>query len=155
MKYTLGKFSQDINSIKVALKEQPTFDQILTPMRGGLIPATFLSYELDVPMAICNYQPHDGKNNNIEYLNVDPAATSILIVDDICDSGGTFTFLEGELRRLYPHLEYYCFMSLLVRDDANQPTTAPDNTYAARVVKGHKWVEFFWEKINRKDLSRK
>lgn len=66
-------------------------DYIIGLTRGGLIPATMLSHLLDVPMIAIQYSSVDGAGDNKNHDNELPdiKGKSLLIVDDIADSGKT------------------------------------------------------------------
>lgn len=81
---------------------QPHFIVGLT--RGGLIPAVTISHVMDIPMIAVNYSSVHGRGDNRNHQNSLPAIVgepvtsglgklpelpTLLIVDDICDSGKT------------------------------------------------------------------
>jgi len=85
------------------LKENVKVDYILGLTRGGLVPAVIMSHMLEIPMIPVSYSSVIGKgeykgyaNNNLPTITAPIASgtgmidyPSLLIVDDICDSGHT------------------------------------------------------------------
>lgn len=61
--------------------------------RGGLVPAVILSHMLDVPLITFSYSSKAGKGDDKNHDNQLPTLENfegtLLIVDDICDSGQT------------------------------------------------------------------
>lgn len=85
-------------------------DVIVGISRGGLIPGVMMSHKLNVPFkpvhASTRDFPHWGN-----YLPM-PKDKSILIVDDICDSGETFEKLSNYIKENINHECDVRFMSL-------------------------------------------
>ena len=63
---------------KIKLYEK-RFDCVYGVPRGGLIPAVYISYQLNIPLKT--------------YLNLNE---NVLIVDDICDTGKTFSNIKKD-----------------------------------------------------------
>jgi xanthine phosphoribosyltransferase len=107
--------------------------------RGGLIPATMLSHNLNVPMVNISATSYMGRvkmetvkldiNENVLRAAL-KAGSKALIVDDIIDSGDTFR----ELHSTFPDAKY---ASLVTK----RHTTA---FHYIRVPK-EVWVKFPWE----------
>jgi xanthine phosphoribosyltransferase len=62
----------------------PGFLGIVPVARGGLVPATIISYKLDLPIIDLTYVEHRPIK----------ASYGILVVDDVCDTGKTFVRLR-------------------------------------------------------------
>lgn len=82
MYFTNEKFEAAINDLLISMLStgyKPTV--ILGIQRGGLVAATYLSHRLNVPMQVLDLEvPFQRKN--LDY-------SSVLLVDDICDTGET------------------------------------------------------------------
>jgi hypoxanthine phosphoribosyltransferase len=69
------------------------FDQVVGLSRGGLIPGVIVSHMLEVPFTPISYSSAAGAGDNKDHTNVwslpDVEGTTILVVDDICDTGLT------------------------------------------------------------------
>jgi xanthine phosphoribosyltransferase len=97
------------------------FSEIVAVSRGGLCPATMLSYELGKPIQLVDLPPLWSSDRS-----------DILVVDDICDTGETFK----ELRQVFPHALY---LSLFVK-----PKGKPLCDYWEHFVTQDTWVVFPW-----------
>lgn len=75
------------------------FDSIVGVSRGGLVPANELSHMLEIPLMPIAYSSKSGHGDNRDHSNTIPEFRNqtLLIVDDICDSGYTL----AELADLY------------------------------------------------------
>lgn len=83
--------------------EDKQFDLIIGLSRGGLVPAVFLSHRFNVPMVVADISHElsvgDNKDSHANILPVIPDnVKSILIVDDIIDSGNTIIALITNLK---------------------------------------------------------
>lgn len=83
------------------------YDAIIGLSRGGLVPAVCLSNIMDIPLIPVQYSSKRGAGNDKNHANVVPIMSDItgkqsqhtlLIVDDICDTGYTLKEVCGELR---------------------------------------------------------
>lgn len=76
-------------------------DVILGLSRGGLIPAVILSHLFDdVPLEVASFSSSKGsgdkRKNKLKTPNL-PKKSTILVVDEICDSGHTLNDLHQHL----------------------------------------------------------
>ncbi|NBP02353.1 MAG: hypothetical protein EBU90_20000 [Proteobacteria bacterium] len=124
-------------------------DLIIGVGRGGLIPATYISYELDVPMTcmiVKSYDKHKQTYNCevFQHPRVPREAKNVLVVDDINDTGCTFSFIKNY------------FDQTAGFDDAAKPNLQflsifgkPHTTFESIVgewVSNDEWVIFPWDK---------
>jgi len=75
--------------------------------RGGLIPATIISYELDVPLLSYSISSYDDTTKTDEFkinqfvhftdLKSKDTDPHVLVVDDICDTGDTMGHVTNKL----------------------------------------------------------
>lgn len=76
---------------------------VLGVARGGLLPAVILSHMLEVPMKTASYSSKKGKGDDKNHDNLLPAVDtldgSVLIVDDICDSGQTLSEIVAHFQK--------------------------------------------------------
>jgi len=100
------------------------FKYIFGLQRGGLIPAVMLSHKLGIPMT---------RNEN---------SPNVLIVDDICDSGETFT----EFYSHYPNSKFACLHY--------KPHTSNfiPNFIAVSFPFDH-WIVYPWEREDSKTIQ--
>lgn len=118
------------------------FDAILGVSRGGLIPATILSHKLNIPLIPITYSSVVGRGDDKNHPNVLPTVDykSILIVDDICDSGYTLKELVdhyiNENTAVYTAVTHFKLL--------DNPVIIP-NFYWLTVLEDNGWVHFPWE----------
>ena len=96
---------------------------IVPVIRGGLPPATIMSYYTKIPILTC-INP-----NHIEYNEA-----RVLIVDDVCDSGATFA-------RIGPHWPHAYFAALYGKPDGVRRVPCD---FIAEHVPQDCWLEFPW-----------
>ena len=90
------------------------FDCIVGIARGGSVPATMLSYQLEIPevrhIQLSSYTEQQRgnvwmdelDNNIIQHIKL--SYSHVLVVDDLSDSGQSFDFLTTKLRHYdIPH----------------------------------------------------
>mgnify|MGYP003626291854 CR=1 FL=1 len=73
--------------------------------RGGLIPATIMSYVLDKPLLATGVSSYEGDRKTKKLLTYQPlnikelkeVNAHVLIVDDICDTGDTMVHVTNKL----------------------------------------------------------
>ena len=79
-----------------------TPDIIVGIARGGLVPATMLSHYLEKPLMVINYSLRDNKVTQASEVNdmtrKIKEGLSVLLVDDICDSGDTLRKVADEVK---------------------------------------------------------
>ncbi len=121
------------------------FTYVLGIARGGLIPATIISYELDKPLLTCGISSYNNKKKNelsynSEYLNLTnfkKNSNSYFIVDDICDTGETIQWLSNRLTLGGVKHTKVCVFT--------KPKHTKYLDHYASVVPDDKWIVFPWE----------
>ena len=108
------------------------FTNVLGIARGGLIPATVISYELDIPLLTCGVSSYNDKEKN--ELNV---TQDIKIVDDICDTGETVQWLSKRLTLGGVRHTKVCVFT--------KPKHTKYLDHYASVIPDNKWIVFPWE----------
>ena len=71
-------------------------DAIVAPVRGGLMFGVIASHKLNVPLVTVNYSSKSGAGDDKNHDNVIPDLSrfkTVLLVDDIIDSGNTMVEL--------------------------------------------------------------
>jgi len=117
------------------------FNVVIGLVRGGLIPGVYLSHELDVPMI--SFDPHllhsNGDPREPINLPISPSIIkTVLIVDDISDTGKTLT----KCTKFFDNRGFKVFtMSVFI----NETTTTFIPNYAVKDSE-KKWVVFPYEK---------
>lgn len=141
---TWQEFEEKTIELAEVIKKDPAhkgFKYILALTRGGLIPAYFIARELGLKKikTLCLRSYGDTREQEeIEHLPVDGFDEKIhnvedwLVIDDICDTGKTLTFVEAK----YPGIKSACVYKKHHRDC----------TYSAKQVPNELWLNFPWEK---------
>ncbi len=126
------------------------FDSVIALGRGGLIPGAALSYKLgilDLQNLGISTREDDGKFiDTLVYQKpekIDNKA-KILIVDDINDSGKTFTTVKSILQSQYNiDIKNVYFASLIKRNGTEFEDL---NTISGNTVYSTSWLQFPWDK---------
>lgn len=108
-------------------------DEVMGLSRGGLIPGVMISHYLNVPFIPVKF-PMFGDTLTSQTL---------LIVDDINDTGKTFTELESYLSSRYPNQKrIYC--SLI----SNEASSFTVDFYSMEInkVEDPSWIVYPWER---------
>lgn len=131
------------NLIRILREKDVKFDKILAVTRGGLFPAGIVARELGILMidtvGVSSYHSTSGngdqsvseikllKKHSLEFEQ------SVLVIDDLTDTGGTMNFL----RPLLPNAH---FAALFVKPKGENSV----DTYSRQVAQ-NTWVRFPWD----------
>lgn len=135
-----------------ALKIGAGIDWVIGLTRGGLVPGVLFSHIWDVPMMPVNYSAQDGRGDNKNHNNhlpvvqgpllsgegVAPELPSVLVIDDICDTGKTLYEVVLHYQRA-GHIVWTA--ALYFKEGA---VIQPDFTWQT-IPKDAPWVCFPWE----------
>lgn len=112
--------------------------------RGGLMPGVILSNLLNVPMKTVQYSSKHGAGDNKNHENILPEMdeNSILLVDDICDSGRTL----HEVSKVYQNRGHLVHSAVIYFKDLKEKTLHRPDVWAVKISKNFGWVTFDWEK---------
>jgi len=133
LKILISKIDQDFDA-------RP-FDAILGIARGGLSMAQMLGeyYDLREVYAInaIGYE-NTQKKDSVEVFNVPDlkSANTVLVVDDIVDSGDTLVEVLNVLKKKYPKVTFLTATLFYKTTACIKPTWY--------VKEPKEWVEFFW-----------
>jgi len=126
------------------------FDSIIALGRGGLIPGAALSYKLgilDLHNLGISTREDDGKYiDTLVYQNPESINTKskILVVDDINDSGRTFTSVKSILQSEYDIDDNNIYFASLIK--RNSTEFKDSNTISGNTVYTTSWLQFPWDK---------
>jgi len=94
MFYSQELFNQGIESLSKQITDSGIkYNYIVGINRGGLIPATVLSYKLGIPLKVITVQTYDDKVIEVNVPRHYVVTYNCLVVDDIIDSGRTLNVL--------------------------------------------------------------
>ncbi len=135
---------------------QWNFDRILGVSRGGLLPAMIVSHMLKLPMTPISYSSKHGRGDNRNHANELPIVdgSTLLLIDDICDSGETLR----EVRQHYLREGHAVYTFALYYKHFTPPTFTPDFKWRT-IPPDAGWVIFPyevegpWNTINDEDLN--
>tara|TARA_R100001082_G_C4340924_1_gene150100 strand:+ start:335 stop:787 length:453 start_codon:yes stop_codon:yes gene_type:complete len=129
------------------VQDKGKITHIIGLARGGLIPATVISYELDRPLlsyAISSYKGtkktenlHITQSINFYELYENNNNLHVLVVDDICDTGDTMEHLTTKLALSNIPYTTACICT-------KKKHTKWLDHYGV-VVPDNKWIVFPWE----------
>ena len=137
--YPYIEFRNDLKSLTQKIDQ--SFDAILGIARGGLSMAQLLGeyYDIREVYAINTIGYDDSKkNDSVEVFNIPDlkSASTVLIVDDIVDSGDTLIEVLETLNTKYPNVTFRT-ASLFYKKTAKITPT-----WYVKEPKG--WIDFFW-----------
>ena len=117
---------------------------ILSINRGGCVPGVYLSHSIKTPHKVIDIQLRDS--NNIPNLDVLKYSINryktILIIDDINDTGATFNFIKKNIIDNTKEVRYAALVDNISSDFKVD--------YKGKVIDKSKipsWIVFPWEKI--------
>jgi len=136
------KVKEDIENINSEINQvnwKP--DIILSINRGGCVPGVFLSHIRDLDHEVLSFKNHNNKNDDIinKIINND---LSILIIDDINDTGNTLSEIKKKLK---DHIKNIKFAVLI----NNKSSSFKVDYYGSEIDKkiDNSWIVFPWENI--------
>ena len=112
------------------------YDVILGVTNGGIIPARLMALQLDIHHI--QFIPVRNKNLHTEEMPQLDTDKKYLVVDEIYDTGETFTKVHSAMRN------FDCDYAYLMRRfiDTNDNETA----FIGKILNHNKWIVFPWER---------
>lgn len=125
--------------VEQILDDGRKIDCVMGLVRGGLVPATIISHILQVPMVTATFSSRNGEGGG-QHNHILPILPfyygSILIVDDICDSGNT-------LAEISFHYRNWATLTAAVYSKEND--TFEPNFCAFSIDANAPYIKFPWE----------
>lgn len=131
------------------LRDPSESTEVLAIARGGLIPATYVAYQLGCPVNVMYLRsyPKPGEQKKVEAYGVIPFRTRpmpkrILVVDDIQDTGNSFDFVRSFFKENYGDMDgsklelVYCVVVYREREGMREP-----DIYGSKTAR-EDWVHF-------------
>lgn len=131
-----SEFHHDSRALALSLSRFGPFDRIIAITRGGLVPAAIIAWELDIRLidTICirSYQDHQqGKAEILKKVAED--SKSVLVIDDLVDTGATATLVREMLPKAHIAAVYA------------KPAGKPLVDSFVKEVTQDTWIVFPWE----------
>ena len=142
-KFSFDEIDMLARTMSKRAKQHGGFTHIVGIARGGLFPATIISYALDVPLLTCNVSSYNGKEKNELKVQSDlklseiPKDSKLLVVDDICDTGETINWISNRLTLAGIDYEVACIFT--------KQKHVGKVRFFGSVVPDDKWIVFPWE----------
>ena len=144
--YSWQDFDYDIRILINQINESLWIpDYIVGVKRGGLIPAIKLSHYFNKPLIMMSCQLRDSTDNEVRLYEVEEIheTKNILIVDDICDSGLTFTKIIREFHVKGHNSVRTCSLFY----NTEQSFVVDYNSRSLDRSQDKQWIVFPWENI--------
>jgi len=140
--YGYDKF---VRNVRETIQEVKSFEAeaIVAVARGGLMLSHALAEGLNIrEVQSIRTELYDGSQKR-EELTLFSACNlkgkkRVLVVDDISDSGVTFSRVMTHLEEKFPDIEFYSVTLFYKKTSEYEP-----NYW---IHEAHNWIEFFWEK---------
>lgn len=116
-------------------------DSVVAIARGGLIPGVYISHLFDLPLFVIDVKSYTDDNKQGELiwnteLQIDKCGKTVLVIDDICDTGVTFQAIDEYLKA--NGIEGY-FGAVVKKKHSTF------DCEFLELVDNNKWVQFQWE----------
>ena len=118
-------------------------DLILSINRGGCVPGVFLSHKMGIRHEVYSFDYNrDSKIDNL-YNKIVSNHTSVLIIDDINDTGNTLSQISEMFKE---HLSKLKFAVLI----NNKSSSFKVDYYSEKIDKSidNSWIVFPWESLD-------
>lgn len=124
------------------------FDYIVAVGRGGYIPGVILSHYLKLPLLTVLHQTRDTTTKSYQDTRWDVEedinnGKTVLLLDDINDSGKTFLDLLNEWNYNEESRGELITAALLQRYNTASPASL-----IGRKIRDDRWIVFPWENVN-------
>ena len=117
-------------------------DIILSVNRGGCVPGVFLSHMRDLDHEVLSFKNNIDINNDT-INNIMSNHLSILIIDDINDSGNTLADIKKKFNRFIKNIKFAVLIN-------NKSSLFEVDYYGSEIDKNidNSWIVFPWENID-------
>lgn len=127
-------------------------DFVIGVGRGGLVPAVYISHQLELPMLSIDHSskvPGFADELLAKVAGMTAEGKRMLFVDDINDSGGTIDYIRGQLAESECDSTNLRFAVVI----NNQSSKVEVDLWADMIdrTKDKRWFVFPWESVGTKD----
>lgn len=119
------------------------FTHVIGIARGGMIPATIISYMLDARLLAYGVKSYENKKQGLLTIDQDIDFDSLdensrlLVIDDVCDTGKTFEHIQEKIGNRFHTVRYASlFAKKATKDKVDHYSVLVDNST---------WIIFPWE----------
>ena len=118
-------------------------DLILSVNRGGCVPGIYLSHLRDVKHEVICLNKKDHRNNSIYLNKIIDKHLSVLVVDDINDTGNTLADISNIYKNFINKFKFAVIID-------NKASSFNVNYYSKKIDKtvDNSWIVFPWESID-------
>jgi xanthine phosphoribosyltransferase len=139
--YGFEEFFEDVKKIAYEVKPYK-FDAFLAIARGGMTFGHFLAHALDTrELYALNSIHYEGskKLEHVKIFNIPDLshAKSVLVLEDIADSGETLMEITKTLKKLYPDMDIKIATLFYKKTSIVRP-----DFFAKEATE---WIEFLWD----------
>jgi len=142
-KFSFDEINLLARTISRRAKQHGGFTHVIGIARGGLVPATIISYFLKIPLITCSVSSYNNKEKKKLEIQSDlklvdiPKNSKLLVVDDICDTGETIKWISNKLGFASLDYEVACIFTKAKHKGKIR--------FFGTVVPDDKWIVFPWE----------
>jgi hypoxanthine phosphoribosyltransferase len=144
MQYTYDLFKKDCDAILKAIANQGIqYDYVVGIVRGGAIPAVYMSHHLNVPMKAVSWSTFHADQCRESAFDIAEdiiEGKKVLLIDDILDSGRTMKELFEDWRVKPEQVD----TAVLIYNTA-QPIQPKFYGRTIDRTTDSSWVNFWWE----------
>ena len=117
-----------------------TYDAIAGITNGGIVPARLIARELDINLIL--FIPVRSKKLHKEEMSPLFDSKKYLIIDDIYDTGNTYSVVSNEVER------FDCDFAFLVRrfPAIDYDEVGGGEVYTGEILNHKRWIVFPWER---------
>jgi hypoxanthine phosphoribosyltransferase len=140
--YDVIEFTTKALALRFKLRGRD-FTHIIGIARGGMVPATIMSYIFDAELLGYNVSSYKGKKRgelkviqDVDFDSIDKDA-KILVIDDICDSGNTIKHIKEVIGNRFSFVRYAALF-------AKEKSKDVVDHYGV-IVQDNNWLVFPWE----------
>ena len=137
------KVKQNLIEINIKIDQSKWIpDIILSVNRGGCVPGVFLSHMRDLDHEVLSFKNIININNDI-IKKIMSNHLSILIIDDINDTGNTLADIKKKFNGYFKNIKFAVLIN-------NKSSSFEVDYYGSEIDKNidNSWIVFPWENIN-------
>ena len=135
------KYIKNIGETIISSKWKP--DLIISVNRGGCVPGIYLSHLIDINHEVLTLSKNKKTNNSSYIKSIMEKHTTILVIDDINDTGKTMK----EISEVYSKFLHKLKFAVLI-DNKSSQFKVDFFSYKIDKTVDNSWIVFPWESID-------